>query len=152
MEPYSNLGHTQNDTIEGVESDSDISSRFSEQEVSDGMDGARYSYLFNFLGLPFSLIPLFGRENSFSLFHAKQAILVWALFFGSLFISWSLCWITLKAMWIFVLGGGASLTLNVMGYQRVMNESDEPLPLLGRLSENWFSNLRVREDEADVEI
>jgi uncharacterized membrane protein len=151
METYSNLGDTEAETRPIDPEEDPEESRFTETEISDGMDGARFSYLFNFFGLPFCLIPLLKRENAFSLFHAKQAFVLWMLFFGSLIVGWAFLWVTLKAMWLFVLGGGASLALNVIGYQRVLDENEKPLPVVGSLAETWFESIVLLPDEEEIE-
>lgn len=147
MDSYSNLGASDDGDSPVQKTEAEEASAFSEEERADGLDGARFSYLFNFFGLPFCLIPLFKRDNAFSLFHAKQAFLVWVLFFASLVAGWSLCWISLYFMWMFILGGGLSLALNVLGHQRALNERDRSLPVVGALAEQWFSNLTVRDEE-----
>lgn len=151
MEFPSNLGSVHETDDPEVSSDAEVDSVFSHEDREDGMDGARFSYLFNFFGLPFCLIPLMRRDNAFSLFHAKQALLIWILFFGSLLLGWMLCWISLKALWIFVLGGGVSLGLNVLGYQRVLEENDTPLPGIGGWAESWFADVVVHEEVFDDE-
>jgi uncharacterized membrane protein len=148
MEPYSNLGTPDIREDERPETGEDESALFSGEEIEDGMDGARFSYLFNFFGLPFCLIPLLKRDNGFSLFHARQAFLLWALFFASLTAGWILSWITLQAMWLFILGGGCSLGLNVLGYQRAMDEKHVPLPLVGGLAESWLAGITVTDPDA----
>jgi len=148
MESYSNLGASDDEDHPIQEAESGEASLFSEEERADGLDGARFSYLFNFFGLPFCLIPLLKRDNAFSLFHAKQAFLLWVLFFASLTLGWSLCWISLKFMWIFILGGGLSLTLNVLGHQRALDERDTSLPVVGALAEQWFATLSARDEES----
>jgi len=150
MEPYSNLGTSEEESPSHSYSDHDEAGRFSDEEIEDGMDGARFSYLFNFFGLPFCLIPLLRRENAFSLFHAKQAFLVWVLFFASLTIGWGLSWITLHTLWIFIIGGGMSLGLNVLGHQRALDERDIPLPVVGTLAETWFAHFIVQAEEEEA--
>lgn len=147
MEPPSNLGDFDSDPVSSDGVGTEENARFSEEEIEDGIEGARFSYLFNFFGVPFCLIPFLKRENAYSYFHAQQALLLWAVGMGSLLIGWSLLWITLKAMWIFLLGGGCSLALNVVGYQRVMNENHLPLPLVGPLAASWFPSWREEEEE-----
>lgn len=148
MEPYSNLGTPEKTDEEIPEAGARDPCPFSDDEVEDGMDGARFSYLFNFFGLPFCLIPLLKRDNAFSLFHAKQAFLLWILFFASLAMGWTLSWISLQAMWLFILGGGCSLGLNLLGYQWAMDEKHAPLPLVGILAETWLSGVTPMESDA----
>jgi len=147
MDAYSNLGGPE-EGEDSVVSGGAEERRFPEEEVEDGLDGARYSYLFNFFGVPFCLLPLIRRDNAFSLLHAKQATVVWILFFGSLGIGWSFLWLSVHALWIWIVVGGAGIALNVLGYQRVLDEKSDPLPLAGPLAERWFRNLSLREDGA----
>lgn len=140
MDRYSNLGEEEVQAEPDLQEDSGVGP-FTEMEMEEGLDGARFSYLFNFFGIPFCLIPLMRRDNPYSLFHARQAFLLWGLFYGTMIVGWLFSWITLQAFWIFVLGGGVSLACNVLGYQRVMEERSEPLPVIGDLAERWFGEL-----------
>ena len=47
------------------------------KEVEDGKIFAILSYVLNFVGLPFFLVPLIMRNNAFSLYHAKQCLMWW---------------------------------------------------------------------------
>ena len=67
-------------------------------------------------------------------------------------VGWILSSISLQALWLFVIGGSIALALNVLGYQRVLEEREEPLPLVGALAEEWFgglTSLAEPEDESD---
>ena len=148
MDRYSNLGDP-DEVPEEEPEEQEAPGRFSEEEMEDGFDVARFCYLFNFFGVPFFLIPLFRKDNAFSLFHAKQAAVLWAVFVGSLLTGWGLLLISLQALWCFVLGGGAALTMNVVGYQRVMVENADPLPGVGRWAEEWFRNFSMEEIDGE---
>ena len=47
------------------------------KEMEEGKAFAILSYVLNFLGIPFWLVPLIMRNNSFSLYHAKQYLILW---------------------------------------------------------------------------
>jgi hypothetical protein len=47
------------------------------KEIEEGKAFAILSYVLSLIGLPFFLVPLITRNNAFSLFHAKQCLLLW---------------------------------------------------------------------------
>jgi uncharacterized membrane protein len=54
-----------------------IEQSMDEKEVEEGKVFAILSYVLTFLSIPFFLIPLIMRNNEFSLFHAKQCLMLW---------------------------------------------------------------------------
>jgi hypothetical protein len=46
------------------------------KEVEEGKAFAVLSYVLGLVGIPFFLVPLIMRNNEFSLFHAKQCLIL----------------------------------------------------------------------------
>ena len=49
---------------------------FSPEEIEAGKTFAILTYALSFVGLPFFLVPLIMRDNDFSLYHAKQFLML----------------------------------------------------------------------------
>jgi uncharacterized membrane protein len=110
----------------------------SEKEIADGKAFAILSYAINFVGLPFWLVPLIMRNNDFSLYHAKQCLLMWLVGVATGVVAIVPC-----AGWIIaivvILG---LLVFNVLGLINAINGRCKPLPLVGTFAEKWFEGLR----------
>ncbi len=114
-------------------------------EVAGGKALAIVSYVINFIGVPFFLVPFFMRNNAFSLYHSKQCLVLWivALCISAAagvasFIPLVVC-ITLPLMfvvWIFL------IVFNIIGLMNAINAKAQPLPLFGVWGEQWFANFR----------
>ena len=93
----------------------------SREDVEAGKLWALLSYLVPIL----VAVPLMKKDNEFSLFHARQALVL--LIFG-----------------IPTCGGCivGSLVFAVMGAMNAYNGKYEPLPLIGKFGEEWFGNIR----------
>lgn len=112
-----------------------------EQEITAGKTFAILSYVINILGLPFCLVPLITRDNDFSLYHAKQAFVVWLIqligyIIGIILLYVCIGAVVLPAVW--VLG----LVLNIIGLMNAVNGQCKPLVMIGGLAEKWFAGLR----------
>ena len=112
----------------------------SSKEMEEGKSFAILSYALNFVGLPFFLIPLIMRNNGFSLYHAKQCLIIWLGGIVASIIGIPLCAICigvilLPAAYIFL------LVLNIMGLIVACKGEQKPLPLIGKWGESWFKGI-----------
>lgn len=116
-----------------------------EQEVSkdveEGKAFAILSYVLSLIGIPFFLVPLIMRNNEFSLYHAKQCLMIWLIVIVGGVASMIL---TLLCIGI-ILGiavGVFCLVLDIMGIINASNGEQKPLPLIGKLGEEWFKGIK----------
>lgn len=111
------------------------------QEIADGKAFAILSYAINFLSLPFWLVPLIMRNNEFSLYHAKQCLILWLAIVVSYtvaVVSIFLCIGVVLVPLVIV----ASLVYNILGLINAINGKMAPLPLIGSFGEQWFAGIR----------
>jgi uncharacterized membrane protein len=116
-------------------------------EMESGKTMAILSYALLLVGVPLCLLPLFTRENAFSLYHAKQATTLWL---GALIavvvlvlISPLMC---LCPPAIPVLGpaiGVGFLVLTIFGLIAAVKPEVKPVPLLGSLAERVWRGLQM---------
>lgn len=111
------------------------------KEIEDGKAFAVLSYVLSFVSLPFFLVPLIMRNNAFSLYHAKQCLLLWLA--G---IVVSIVCVPLMAVCIgFVLLPVAGIALFVLAIMGLINASKgeaKPLPMIGKWAEDWFKGIQ----------
>ena len=109
-------------------------------EVEQGKAFAILSYALNFVGLPFFVVPLIMRNNAFSLFHAKQSLLIWLA--G---IVVSIIAVPLAAICIGVVLVPAAvaflLVLNILGLINACKGEIKVVPLIGKWAEQWFKGI-----------
>lgn len=110
------------------------------QEVEEGKAFAILSYALSIIGLPFFLIPLIMRNNEFSLYHAKQCLILWLFglvgsVIGGITIAICVGAVILPAVLIFV------LVLEIMGIINAANGVQKPLILIGKWGEDWFKGI-----------
>ena len=111
-------------------------------DVEEGKTFAILSYVVNFLGLPFFLVPLIMRNNSYSLYHAKQCLIIaLATVVGSVVSS------ILMAVCI-----GAILMIvvivfwyvwNIVGLINACKGEAKPVPVIGKWGEDWFKGITL---------
>ncbi|MBN1557216.1 MAG: hypothetical protein JW951_03625 [Lentisphaerae bacterium] len=114
-------------------------------DMEEGKVFAILSYALSFLGLPFFLIPLIMRNNSFSLYHAKQCLMLWLAGLASWVISGILAATVVLACMVpvVVLAVGIfCLVLNIIGLINAVNLRMQPLPVIGKWAEDWFKGIR----------
>jgi len=109
--------------------------------VEEGKTFAILSYALGLIGLPFFLIPLIMRNNEFSLYHAKQCLLLWLAglvvsVIGSVLMIVCIGIIILTAGWVFL------LVLDIMGLANAIKGEQKPLPLIGKYADEWFKGLK----------
>lgn len=110
-------------------------------EVEEGKPFAILSYALNFIGLPFFLVPLILRNNEFSLYHAKQCLLLWLLGIAGAVVSGLLAIVCVGILLGLALAV-ALLVLNIIGLINAIQGQAKPLPIIGPWAEEWFKGLR----------
>ena len=110
------------------------------QDTEEGKTFAILSYALSLLGIPFFLVPLIMRNNEFSLYHAKQCLILWLAglavsVVGSLLMVVCIGAILLVAGWIFL------LVLDIMGLVNAVQGLTKPLPIIGKWGEEWFKGI-----------
>ncbi|MEA1928205.1 MAG: hypothetical protein U9N73_08345 [Candidatus Auribacterota bacterium] len=110
------------------------------KEVEEGKAFAILSYVLSLIGLPFFLIPLIMRNNDFSLYHAKQTMMIWLVGIVGGVVSGILMFICIGAILAVVLAIGL-LVLTIMGLINAAQGQQKPLPIIGKWGEDWFKGL-----------
>lgn len=110
------------------------------KDIEDGRTFAILSYALSLIGLPFFLVPMIMRNNEFSLYHAKQCLLLWL---GGIAVS--VIGVPLMAICIgFLLVPAAGiflLVLDIMGLMNAVKGVQAPVPLIGKYAEDWFKGI-----------
>ena len=110
------------------------------KEVEEGKAFAVLSYVLSFLGLPFFLVPLIMRNNAFSLYHAKQCLMLWLVAIVGSAISVPLSVVCIGVVVALVVGIFC-LVVNIIGLIGAAKGEAKPLPLVGKYAEEWFKGL-----------
>jgi len=112
-----------------------------EKDVEEGKVFAILSYVLGFLGLPFFLVPLIMRNNTFSLYHSKQCLMIWLVAVAGSVISSVL-------VAVFCLGIITALVLavflvvvEIIGMINASKGEMKPLPLIGTYADDWFKGI-----------
>lgn len=110
-------------------------------DMEEGKTFAILSYALSLIGLPFFLVPLIMRNNEFSLYHAKQTLVIWLAgiavsLVGSILSVVCIGIIILLGGWIFL------LVLAVMGLMNAIKGEAKPVPAIGKWGEDWFKGLK----------
>jgi len=111
------------------------------KDVEEGKVFAILTYALSFVGLPFFLVPLIMRNNDFSLYHAKQCLLLWLAgvvgsVLSSILMTVCIGAILLPIVLVFC------LVLNIIGLINAVKAETKPLPLIGKWGEDWFKGIR----------
>lgn len=111
------------------------------QEIADGKAFAILSYAILIIQLPFFVVPLIMRNNDFSLFHAKQSLILAIAWYANwviaLIFSWT-CFIPVICAVIAV----ALIVLLIIGIINSVNGQFKPLPVIGPYAEKWFAGIK----------
>ena len=110
-------------------------------EIAEGQTFAILSYALSLTMLPFFFVPLILRNNSFSLYHAKQSLVLWILGVVSLYVG-SLLMVFCVGLLIIVATSVLLIVLNIVGLIRAIKGEQKPLPLVGEWAEMWFKGIR----------
>jgi uncharacterized membrane protein len=110
------------------------------KEIEEGRTFAILSYALGLIGLPFFLIPLIMRNNAFSLYHAKQCLILWLAGIvvsvaGGILTVVCIGIVVLLAGWIFM------LVLDILGLVNAIKGEQKPLPVIGKWGEEWFKGI-----------
>ena len=110
-------------------------------DVEDGKSFAILSYVLGFIGIPFFLVPLIMRNNSFSLYHAKQCLMLAlaGVILGTisgLLMAVCIGFILLPIVAI------ALVVFTIMGLMNAINGKAVPVPLIGKFAEDWFKGIQ----------
>lgn len=111
------------------------------KEVEEGKVFAILSYALSFIGIPFFLVPLIMRNNHFSLYHAKQCLMIWIAGLAVSIVGGALTVICIGVV-ILVAGLIFLLVLDVIGLINAINGVQKPIPLIGQWGEDWFKGLQ----------
>lgn len=113
-------------------------------EVQRGKLFAVLSYGCNFIGLPFFIVPLVMRDNDFSLFHAKQTLMIVIIGLIAAIIAFVLSFFCIGVL-LFPVIVIANWVFLIIGLINVSNNQAKPLPVIGGLAESWFSGIRKQQ-------
>jgi uncharacterized membrane protein len=110
-------------------------------EIAEGQTFAILSYALSLTLLPFFFVPLILRNNSFSLYHAKQSVVLWilgvvSLYVGSLLMVFCVGFLIIVAALVFL------TVLDIVGLIHAIKGEQKPLPLVGEWAEMWFKGIR----------
>jgi uncharacterized membrane protein len=109
-------------------------------DVEAGRAFAILSYALSFIGLPFFLVPLIMRNNEFSLYHAKQCLILWLAGLAVSIVGGILTILCIGLV-ILLAGGIFLLVLNIMGLINAINGEQKPLPVIGVYADQWFKGI-----------
>ena len=115
------------------------------KDVEEGRVFAVLSYALGLVGIPFFLVPLIMRNNEFSLYHAKQC-LVLALLFLARGVLVSMMAVTVILLFLAPLVWLATCVVLwvgcIMGLMAASKGEMKPLPVIGRWAEDWFKGFQ----------
>jgi uncharacterized membrane protein len=109
--------------------------------VEEGKAFAILSYALGIVGLPFFLVPLIMRNNTFSLYHAKQCLLLWLAGVVAFTAGFALVFLCIGMVLLPLVGVGL-LVLDILGLVNAVNGRQQPVPLIGKLAEDWFKGIK----------
>lgn len=121
-------------------------------EIAEGKALAIISYALNYIGIPFFAVPLIMRGDRFSLYHAKQALVLWLFLVpgGCVFFTaahlFTFCTCGLGAIIAYPVVIVALVLLwviNTMGLVNAVEGRCSPLWSVGPMGERWFAGIRV---------
>ena len=114
-------------------------------DVEEGKAFAILSYGLGLAGIPFFLVPLIMRNNEFSLYHAKQCLILALLLVAAgvlatvsiatfilMFLAPLVWFAACIALWV-----GC-----VMGIVASSKGETKPLPVIGKWGEDWFKGIQ----------
>ena len=109
-------------------------------DAEEGKAFAVLSYVLSLIGIPFFLVPLIMRNNEFSLYHAKQCLVIWLAGIVLAVVSAPLMAVCIGAI-IAPVGGIFLLVLCIMGLINATKLEAKPVPLIGKWAEDWFKGI-----------
>lgn len=110
-------------------------------EMEEGKVFAILCYVLCVFGVPFWILPLVLRNNEFSLFHAKQCLMLWIVAMISMPIASLLILAVIGFVLVPIVLIGL-LVLVVIGLVGAANGEMKPLPIIGKYAVEWFKGVR----------
>lgn len=111
--------------------------QMSMKELQDGKVFAILCYALSIICIPFWLLPIIMRNNAFSLYHSKQVLMLWLVGVATGAVAWVPCAGWILAIVVFI----GLLVLNVIGLLNAVGERCRPLPVVGKLADQWFAGI-----------
>ena len=110
-------------------------SSMSDSEIANGKALAVLSY-FSIL----CIIPLIMRDNDFSLYHAKQALVLLIASFALGVVAFIPC-----LGWVMApIGGLCLFVFVIIGIINAIQGQAKPLPLIGQFAMQWFAGMQKK--------
>ena len=110
------------------------------KEIEAGKTFAILSYVLSFVSLPFFIVPLIQRDNTFALFHAKQVMMLW-LAGIALSVASGILTLICIGPFVAILGAIGLLVLAIIGLIGCTKNEMKPLPVIGKWAEDWFKGI-----------
>jgi len=111
------------------------------KEVEDGRTFAILSYALGLICLPFFLIPLLMRNNEFSLYHAKQCLILGLGCIAVGIVGTVLTPVFCIGIILWIAGLVFMLVLDIAGLVNAVKGEQQPLPVIGKYAEDWFKGI-----------
>jgi uncharacterized membrane protein len=111
-------------------------------EVEEGRTFAILSYALGFIGVPFFLVPLIMRNNEFSLYHAKQCLMLGLCGISVGIVGTILTPVFCIGVILFFAGLVLILVLDILGLVNAVKGEQKPLPVIGKYADDWFKGLK----------
>ncbi|MDD5705242.1 MAG: hypothetical protein PHR35_04915 [Kiritimatiellae bacterium] len=106
------------------------------KEIEAGKTFAILSYIISIL----CLVPLIQKDNAFSLYHAKQVLLLLITSVALMVVNVIPCLGQIVSM----VGFLGVLVLVIIGLINAIKGEAKPLPLIGKLAETWFKDIQKK--------
>ena len=103
------------------------------QEINDGKVFAILGYIISIL----CIVPLIQRDNAFSLYHAKQVLLLIIACILLAVVNVIPC----AGQIVSVIGFLVLSVLNIIGLVYACKGEVKPIPVIGKLAEDWFKGI-----------
>lgn len=123
-----------------AEAEAAVTETMDPKEIEEGKVFAILSYVLSLAALPFFIVPLIMRNNGFSLYHAKQCLIIWLLGLVGGVVSSILAAVCIGVILGIALGIFC-LVITIMGLINAINGKVQPVPLVGKLGIDWFKGL-----------
>ena len=120
--------------------------QLSQEEIDGGKVMAILSYI-PVVGVIVSIVALAIRDNAFSLYHAKQALLIWIIVFVASYTVGVFHFFYVFGSMIRLLAGVCDvfgLVAIIIGLINSSAGQCKPLPLVGVWAEQWFASIRKK--------
>ena len=112
--------------------------RFDADEVDEGHADAILCYALNFVFFPYSLRALMQRDNAYTLYHAKQALVIWGGMFSVMLLGLLLLPLLGLGLLVWLAGIPPLAVLNFFGLLQALNDEAKPIPFLEEYPHQWI--------------